>query len=131
MSAWPEVDPGAAGLHAAWYTANVAAHCITSQRCECGTLRAPARYRCAVCGSDEWEFVPLTPTGVVRSWTITRRPLHFAFAEVLPYALLVVEVAEGLRFLLHYRGDAESVSIGDRVTIDVVRFGLPFAKCAD
>jgi len=57
--------------------------------------------------------------------------LHFAFAEVLPYALLVVEVAEGLRFLLHYRGDAESVSIGDRVTIDVDRFGLPFAKCAD
>lgn len=127
MSGFPEVDPNASGLHAQWYEANRSAGTITGQRCACGTWRAPARYRCPGCGSDDWSFEPVGSRAVVESWTVTRRPLHFAFAEVVPYAIVVASTPEGVRLLLQFRGAAESVAIGDTVGIGVDRFGVPFA----
>lgn len=126
---------GAAGLHAAWYEANAAAGRLTAQRCACGVWRMPARYRCAACHGDVWTFEPVTPHGAVHSWTVTHRPFHFGFAEAVPYALLIVEVAEGVRFLLHARprlaalpdGAVDAAIIGTNVGVAVDEFGLPHA----
>ena len=103
---FPEQSPGAAGLHAEWYAANVEQGTLTAQRCECGVYRLPARYRCAACASDRWAFVPVGPDAVVETFTVTRRPIHFAFAEVVPYASVVARTPEGVRLLLQHRGDA-------------------------
>ncbi|NLA37280.1 MAG: hypothetical protein GX868_16560, partial [Actinobacteria bacterium] len=93
----------ASGLHAAWYAANAAAGRLTAQRCECGAWRMPARYRCATCHSEVWSFEAVTQQATVRSWTVTHRPFHFGFADAVPYALLIVEVPEGMRLLVHAR----------------------------
>ena len=127
MSGFPELDPNASGLHAEWYGANRTAGVVTAQRCGCGVWRSPARYRCAACAGDEWAFEPLAGEAEVVSWTVTRRPLHFAFADAVPYAIVVAEAVEGVRFLLQYRGDPSAVAIGDRLRVSVDRFGVPFA----
>ena len=73
---------------------------------------------------------------------MTRRPLHFAFADVVPYAIVVVRSDEGARFLVNVRppvdaganGDTDAVTseprpvIGDRVVLDVDAFGVPFSR---
>ena len=127
MTGFPESDPGASGLHARWYEANRLAGSLTAQRCECGRWRTPARYRCPGCGTDVWSFEPVAPVGRVVSWTITRRPLHFAFAEAVPYGIVVVVTDEGVRLLLQYRGDPDEIAIDDEVGIAVDRFGVPYA----
>lgn len=131
MRSFPETDPGASDLHARWYEANRVADALTAQRCVCGRWRAPARYRCAGCGGDEWTFEPVTQRGTIHSWTITRRPLHFAFAEAVPYAIVVVETPEGVRVLLQHRDDPDGVAIGVDVAIAVDRFGVPYASGID
>lgn len=128
MTGFPEADPGASGLHARWYEANRLAGAPTAQRCACGQWRNPSRYRCPGCGEMDWSFEPVSPVGRVVSWTVTRRPLHFAFAGAVPYAIVVVATAEGARFLLQHRGDPDAVAIDDEVTIAVDRFGVPFAE---
>lgn len=124
---FPEQSPGAAGLHAEWYAANVEQGTLTAQRCECGVYRLPARYRCAACASDRWAFVPVGPDAVVETFTVTRRPIHFAFAEVVPYASVVARTPEGVRLLLQHRGDAEAVADGDTVRVEVDAYGVPYA----
>lgn len=127
MSAFPEVDPVASGLHAQWYGANVLAGALTAQRCGCGRFRNPARFRCADCGSDDWSFESVGPEAIVESFTVTRRPVHPGFADVVPYAIVIAVTAENVRYLLQWRGNSDSVGIGDRVVIAVDRFGVPFA----
>jgi len=128
VSGFPESDPGASGLHAQWYEANGRAGALTAQRCGCGVHRLPARYRCAACGSDAWSFEPVGPGGVIVSWTITRRPLHFAFADVVPYGIVVVRTPEDVRLLAQYRGDPATIGIGATVVLSVDRFGVPYAE---
>lgn len=121
-------DPGASGLHAAWYAANIAADAVTAQRCSCGVWRHPARYRCAICRGETWAFEALTPEAAVASWTITRRALHFGFADQVPYAILAVVSAEGPRLFVHLRGDPSAIEVGSRVHLGVDEFGVPFAS---
>ena len=127
MTRFPEAEPGASGLHARWYEANRLAGALTAQRCECSSWRNPARYRCADCGSDRWAFEPVGVEATVESWTVTRRPVHFAFAEAVPYGIVVVVTDEGVRFLLQFRGDPDGIAIDDEVAIAVDRFGVPYA----
>jgi uncharacterized OB-fold protein len=127
---FPDTEPQAVGLHADWYAANRDAGALTAQRCDRGHWRHPARHRCGQCHSASWTFEAVTPSGVVESWTVTRRPLHFAFAEVLPYALLVVRTPEGPQYLVHLRpalGDSDPPRIGDTVSLRVDRGGVPYA----
>lgn len=120
-------DPGASGLNAAWYEANSASAAVTAQRCACGVWRHPARYRCASCHGEEWQFVELSPEAIVESWTITRRALHFGFADQVPYAILAVHTHDGPRLFAHLRGDPSDIAIGDRVRLAVDEFGVPYA----
>lgn len=130
MSGFPAGPVGASGLHAEWYAANAAAGAVTAQRCECGVWRLPARFRCSSCHGDRWSFEALTAEAVVESWTVTRRPLHFAYADVVPYALVVASSAEGPRLLVHLRpsldDDDAAIEIGERVTLAVDADGLPY-----
>ncbi len=100
--------PNADGLNGEFY-AHCAAGELRFQRCTaCAAWRHPPRARCAACGSDAWEWALASGRGRVYSWTVTHRPVDPAFADEVPYAILVVEMEEGPRLVGNLRGLAPS-----------------------
>lgn len=90
--------PGPDGLGAEFYARAAATGILHLQRCDrCDTWRHPPRILCAACGAREWSWAPTAGRGRVYTWTVTHRPTDPAFAEHLPYAVLVVELEEGPR----------------------------------
>ncbi len=121
----PPIDrmlPNPAGLNADFYRIAAEAGTINIQSCnDCSVFRHPPRFRCAECGSDAWSWSPTSMRGVVWSWTITHRAIDPAFAEQLPYAVVVVELEEGVRVV----GNLRSIEISE------LRIGLPVAVLLD
>ncbi len=75
------------------------------QRCaDCGRWRHLPRTMCAACGSTVSEWVRSSGRGKVFSWTVTHQAMHPAFAGDVPYAVIVVEVEEGVRLVSGLRG---------------------------
>ena len=106
--------PKLAGLTGEFY-AFTKRHELRFQRCtSCGRWRHVPRVLCPDCASDAWEWERSTGQGTVFSWSVTHRPMHPAFLE-LPYATVVVELAEGPRML---------TTLVD-VSPDGLRVGLP------
>lgn len=68
------------------------------QRCaSCGAWRHVPREMCAQCGDFEWSWARSAGRGHVYTWTTVERPMHPAFAGDAPYAVVVVEMDEGVR----------------------------------
>ncbi|HEX6311725.1 MAG TPA: Zn-ribbon domain-containing OB-fold protein [Acidimicrobiia bacterium] len=100
----PRALPSPVGLAADWY-ALLAAGELRFQRCTgCGRWRHPPRHLCPDCGSGGWEWARVSGHGTVFSWTVTHQALHPAFADALPYAVVVVELDEGVRVVSGTRG---------------------------
>lgn len=79
-------------------------HCarerLCFQRCSgCGTWRHLPRLMCAKCGSPDWEWRESSGRGCIFSWTVTHRTPHPAFAEDVPFAVVIVELEEGVRMV--------------------------------
>ena len=84
-------------------------HCnrgeLRFQRCsECRTWRHLPRFACPECGSERWTWERSSGNGRVHSWTVTHQPLLRNFVEPVPYAVLVVEMDEGVRMVSGLRG---------------------------
>ncbi|MDQ1508829.1 MAG: uncharacterized protein QOG50_673 [Actinomycetota bacterium] len=89
--------PDPIGLNAELY-AHWARGELRIQRCrDCNTWRHPPRYLCATCGSARFTWDLAAGRGKVFSWTITHRAVDPAFEP--PYAIVVVELAEGPRLV--------------------------------
>ena len=70
------------------------------QRCTaCDTWRHLPRSMCAQCGSTDWEWAKSSGRGHVYSWSISHQAMHPAFANDVPYAVLIVELEEGVRMV--------------------------------
>lgn len=98
------IVPNPVGLNAEFY-----AHCargeLRFQRCgACGVWRHPPRFLCAACGSPEWTWERSSGRGRIFSWTVTHQALDPAFADELPYAVVVAELDEGPRLVGNLRG---------------------------
>lgn len=130
---WPEIDAGAPGLNGEWCAANRDGDRLTIQRCDdCAAWRHPPRLRCTTCGSGSLSFVRVDGAGSVVDYTVTYRALHPSFAGVVPYAIAVIELHEGPRLLSVVRtDDPEALREGDRVTLAVNEFGVPYALLVD
>jgi uncharacterized OB-fold protein/predicted thioesterase len=84
------------------------------QRCTgCGALRLPWLPGCDGCGSADWDTVRAGGDGVVFSYVVMHHPPFPAFDP--PYAVALVELAEGVRVLGNVVG----------VPYDKVRIGMP------
>lgn len=59
---------------------------------------------CAICGSGRWQWTESAGRGRIYSWTITHQAMHPAFATQVPYAVVVVELDEGVRMVSALRG---------------------------
>ena len=85
-------------------------HCFRGelrfQRCgDCGTWRHLPRILCARCRSGSWSWEPSSGKGKVYSWTTTHQAIMGKeFPDDPPYAVLVVELEEGVRMVSGLRG---------------------------
>ncbi len=88
-------------------------------RCgECGTLRFPARPLCEACWSDEVEWVPASGRGIIYTYGIMHQVYHPAFASLVPYAIVVVELEEGPRMISNLVGVAnDQILVGMPVEV--------------
>jgi uncharacterized OB-fold protein len=71
---------------------------LRAQRCSgCGRLRHPPRPRCRDCGSLQFEWAPLSGRGTVYSYIVSHQAIHPALVDLVPHAVVTVELEEGLR----------------------------------
>lgn len=82
----------------------------------CGTWRHYPRPMCPSCHSFDHEWRPLSGEGTVHSWTVTHQSPLEGFAEAVPFTLVTVDMAEGVRVLGLLRGLEQTSSL---------RIGLP------
>lgn len=103
----------------AGFWAGVAEHRLLIQRCvDCATLRLPWLPGCNACGGAEWDTVEASGEGTVFSHVVMHHPPFPAFSpsgEGGPYAVALVELAEGVRIVSNVIG----------VPYDKVRVGMP------
>ncbi|WP_187370155.1 bifunctional MaoC family dehydratase N-terminal/OB-fold nucleic acid binding domain-containing protein [Streptomyces boluensis] len=98
----------------AGFWAGVDRHQLLIQRCTaCRTLRFPWLPGCNACGSDQWDTVEASGEGTVYSYVVMHHPPFPAFDP--PYAVGLVELAEGVRMISNVVG----------VAPDEVRIGMP------
>ncbi|WP_242435797.1 bifunctional MaoC family dehydratase N-terminal/OB-fold nucleic acid binding domain-containing protein [Streptomyces sp. Root369] len=89
-------------------------HRLLLQRCtSCATLRFPWLPGCAHCGGPDWDTVEASGEGTVHSYVVMHHPPFPAFDP--PYAVVLVELAEGVRMISNVVG----------TPYDKVRIGMP------
>ncbi|WP_240802721.1 OB-fold domain-containing protein [Streptomyces sp. A0642] len=97
----------------------VAARRLLIQRCTaCDLPRFPWLPGCNACGSSEWDTVEASGEGTVFSHVVMHHPPFPAFSENGeggPYAVALIELAEGVRMVSNVVG----------VPCDKVRVGMP------
>lgn len=105
------------------------------QRCPaCGHRQFYPRQLCTACGgTPEWETA--SGRGVVHTFTIVRQNAAPPFKDLLPYAVAMVELDEGVRMMGNVTGcPVEQVKIGLRVEAYAVECGdglaVPFWRPA-
>jgi uncharacterized protein len=101
-------------------------HCargeLRFQRCAaCRTWRHPPRVTCARCGSQASSWELSSGRGTLFSWTVTHQPLAPGFADDVPYAVIVVELEEGVRLVSGLRGLApDALELGMSLVVEFV-----------
>jgi uncharacterized protein len=76
---------------------------LTVRKCyACGTIQWPPRVLCSRCRGDEFYATVLPDRGVVHTFTVCYRAFDPWFASRTPYAIAVVEIADGIRLTGNY-----------------------------
>ena len=75
------------------------------QKCDsCGKLRFPAHDLCSKCNSTDSRWVHVSGRGEVFSFSIMHQLYHPGFAKEVPYAVVMVELEEGCKFVSNLLG---------------------------
>ncbi len=91
----PEVDPQLAPFFAA-----AKEHRLVVQRCAgCGAHRFPPRELCSGCLATASSWVDVSGRGEIFSFNVMHQIYHPAFAADVPYAVVVVKLAEGPKMI--------------------------------
>lgn len=92
---------------------------LVVQRCAgCGLLRGQIGAACPFCACLEWEWRPVAGTGVVYSYQVVARAVNPAFADWVPYPVVLVELDEQRG--VPWRGGAEGESVSLRKIANLV-----------
>lgn len=89
------------------------------QRCvDCRRWSWPADWRCGACGGYDFAWEEVEPVGTVYSWIRTHLPFVAAYADLVPYVNVLVELpgAGGARLMGLLRGPETGLGIGETVT---------------
>jgi hypothetical protein len=107
--------PRCENLHAEFYE-YCKKHELRFQKCfDCGAWRHMPRECCEECGSFNWNWKPSTGRGTLFSWTIIHRALHPSYVDEVPYAVVIVEMEEGVRLVTRLDG----------ISHDELKLGIP------
>ncbi len=98
------------------------------QRCAgCQRWIWQPRPLCPHCHTPEPVWTPVSGEGRVASWTVMRPPTLPAYADKVPFVILLVELDQGVRLigylvddqggLLRSDGCSEGIEIGTRVSL--------------
>ena len=91
----PKPVPEASGLLAPFLAA-AREHRLVVQRClGCGMLRFPPRELCTGCLSTDATWQEVSGRGEVYSYNVMHQVYHPGFAGEVPYAVVLVKLAEG------------------------------------
>jgi uncharacterized OB-fold protein len=91
----PEIDRA----HAPFFAA-AKDHRLVVQRCDgCGLLRFPPREVCSSCLATEASWIEVSGRGEIFSFNVMHQIYHPAFASKVPYAVVVVKLAEGPKMI--------------------------------
>ncbi|MEU7165748.1 OB-fold domain-containing protein [Streptomyces morookaense] len=101
----------------------VAAHRLLIQQCDdCAELRFPWLPGCGACGSPRWTAVDASGAGTVHAYVVVHHPPAPGFDA--PYAVVLVELAEGVRMISNLTGAGPgAVRIGMPVELEFQRVG--------
>ena len=89
------------------------------QRCGgCGRHQFYPRPYCVKCLSAEITWVESVGRGTIYTYTVNHRPANPAMKERVPYAVVVVDLEEGVRMLGNLiESDLSRIAIGALVTV--------------
>ncbi|BBK43246.1 hypothetical protein STVA_32660 [Allostella vacuolata] len=97
------------------YWAGCAAGELRYRACTaCGARQTFPRAFCPACGSEAVEWRRAAGTGTVHAAAIVTRAPSDAFRPLVPYAILLVDLDEGIRMMAH---GAPGLTIGQRVAV--------------
>ena len=89
---------------------------LVMQRCDsCERLVWYPRYVCPHCGQFSLRWEQLSGQGVVYAVSVHHRPAHAAFADRVPYSVVLVDLDEGVRMMSNVFGPPPAA--GDAVSI--------------
>jgi uncharacterized protein len=99
-------------------------HELRFQKCSsCGRWRHVPREMCAECGSFDYEWAKSSGKGKVFSWSTTSQPMLPQFADAVPYAIVIVELEEGVRmatWVIDVAADKLTIGLPVEVVFDDV-----------
>ena len=92
---------------------------LVVQSCtQCGTHRFPPRAICSNCLSREAQWVRVSGEGEVFSFNVMHQVYHPGFASEVPYAVVIVKLAEGTKMISNLVGVApHDIRIGMPVRV--------------
>lgn len=102
-----------------WWDA-VSEGMLLLQRCvACGHLQHYPRLLCASCWGLDLEWTEAVGPGIVRAFTVVRRPGHPAWIADAPYVIGLVQLDEGPTMMTRIVDiEPENVRVGQRVLLD-------------
>ena len=94
-------------------------HRLVLRRCrDCNIFNHPPKPNCPECASANLEWVESEGKGKVYTFVITRQPVNPAFVARIPWAVVDVELDEGVHMISNLIGcDPEEIEIGMDVTV--------------
>lgn len=104
---------------------------LVLQRCpDCDKVQFYPRSLCAACGGGT-EWVEASGRGMLHTFTVIRQNHTAAFADLVPYAVGIVELEEGVRMMSNIVDcDVEDLRVGMPLEVVLLRaaedVGLPF-----
>lgn len=88
-------------------------------RCQqCGKYQLPPKVACRDCGGSTLEEVRIGPEGTLFTFTMIRMP-PAVFRDQAPYAVLVAELAGGIKLTGRLEGEQGGLLIG--MSVQLVR----------
>lgn len=87
----------------------------------CEKVHFYPRSACPHCwNEDDYDWREASGFGAIHTLTVVRNNPPPAFVGMLPFAVVVIELDEGVRILSNLVGDYESATIGDRVAVEFI-----------
>ena len=92
---------------------------LVFQHCSaCNRAQFPPANHCPACGNRSLTWQESAASGSIHSHTTVQRAPTAAFKEDVPYVIALIDLDEGFRMMMNWRGeDPATARIGDRVRV--------------